>query len=229
MDPPARTPWSTPATVAGFIQALPNARLIQFARDEIREVGRALRVLDIGCGAGRNAVPLAQLGCRVFGIDLSEAMLTAAVQRAREHHLEGSLHVALAAMNQIPARNESADFVVAHGIWNLARSGEEFRQGVREAARVATPGARLFVFTFSRSTLPTSSEPILGESYVFDQFSGQPQCFLTRDQLLSELGAAGFTPSPDIPPRELNRPPPGALLSTGAPVIYEGVFHRATG
>ena len=37
-------------------------------------------------------------------------------------------------------------------------------------------------------------EPVAGEPFVFTQFSGQPQCFLTESQLVSELGIVGFTP-----------------------------------
>jgi hypothetical protein len=61
---------------------------------------------------------------------------------------------------------------------------------------------------------------------VFTQFSGQPQCFLTAEQLLEELAAASFFPDPGVPLRELNRPAPGALRTAGGPVIYEGGFRR---
>jgi len=113
---------------------------------------------------------------------------------------------------------------VAHGIWNLARSGQEFRHAVAEAARVARTGAALFVFTFSRNTLPPSADSVAGEAFVFTQFSGSPQCFLTEDQLLEELRAAGFAPDPELPLRELNRPDRGSLACGGGPVIYEGGF-----
>jgi SAM-dependent methyltransferase len=46
---------------------------------------RPARVLDLGCGDGRIAVPLAGAGHQVTGLDLSESMLAAAGQRAREH------------------------------------------------------------------------------------------------------------------------------------------------
>ena len=53
-------------------------------------------------------------------------------------------------------------------------------RAVDEAARVAKPGAGLFVFTFSRHTLPAETLPVAGEPFVFTQFSGEPQCFLTE-------------------------------------------------
>ena len=38
------------------------------------------RVLDAGCGTGRHLLPLAQMGYRMVGVDLSQAMLLAAQQ-----------------------------------------------------------------------------------------------------------------------------------------------------
>jgi hypothetical protein len=127
-------------------------------------------------------------------------------------------------MDAIPLANQSVDFIVAHGIWNLARSASVFRGAVVEAARVAKPGAPLFVFTFSRHTLPPEARPLPGEPFVFTQFSGEPQCFLTEDELIAELGAAGFVLVPDHPIREYNRPTAGTLVKGSGPVIYEGVF-----
>ncbi|MQA30744.1 MAG: methyltransferase domain-containing protein [Luteitalea sp.] len=187
------------------------------------------RLLDIGCGAGRNAVPLARLGWSAFGVDLSLAMLAAAAIRVRDERLESQLRLALAAMHGLPFADRSFDFIVAHGIWNLARSGSELRRALAEAARVARPRSALFVFTFSRNTLPAEAQPAPNESFVFTQFSGQPQCFLTAEQLVTELEAVGFAIDPSIPLRELNLPPPGALQTGGAPVIYEGVFRCTRG
>lgn len=78
----------------------------------------------------------------------------------------------------------SFDLIVAHGIWNLAGSGAGFRAAVAEAARVARPGAGLFVFTFSRHTLADDAQPDPGESFVFSSWNGEPQCFLSEAQLI---------------------------------------------
>ena len=222
-DPLAGSAWSTPSTVAGFVQSPPNDALLQAAAEEWRA---SARLLDIGCGAGRNAVPLARAGWDVCGTDLSLAMVTTAAARVAAADVAGRARVLLAPMDVLPFQSASFDFIVAHGIWNLARSEDEFRRAVAEGARVARPGCALFLFTFSRHTLAEEAEPVPGESFVFTQFSGQPQCFLTEDQIVNELGAHGFTPDARRPLRELNRLPQGAIHTSTAPVIYEGVFRR---
>jgi SAM-dependent methyltransferase len=218
VDPLAGSAWSAPGTVAGFAKSAPNPVLVAYAGRQRRR--SQTRVLDIGCGAGRNAVPLATTGMRVIGTDLSWPMLRAAAERGAGV----DLRLAQAPMDALPVRSRSVDLVVAHGIWNLARSGLEFRRALAEAARVATTGAALFVFTFSRRTLPSSATPVTGESFVFTQFSGSPQVFLTEDQLLAELHAAGLVPDPELPLRELNVTRPGQVRSAGTPAIYEAGF-----
>ena len=226
MKPTGGAAWSAPETVAGFVQSAPNAVLVRFADAELRRRGGRGCALDLGCGAARNAVPLATLGWDIVGVDLSAPMLTAAAQRARQERVDDRLHLVLASMDQVPVRSRSADLVIAHGIWNLARSAAEFRQAVREAARVARPGAALFVFTFSRNTFPAEATPVPGEPFVFTQFSGQPQCFLTDSQLMEEMGAAGFVHDRAVPLTEYNRRSPNALPGKLAPVIYEAAFRR---
>ena len=210
--------------VAGFAASPPNRTLIEFAAARLAEGGR--RLLDIGCGAGRNAIPLVQQGWTVEGIDLSLEMLRAARQRVMVEAPGHRLGLALAPMEQLPFASASTDFVIAHGIWNLARTTAQFRAAVDEAARVARPGASLFVFTFSRATLPDSDRPLAGEEFVFTRFSGAPQTFLTVEQLVSELAAAGFTRNPAVPLVEHNRRPPSAIYVGGPPVIIEGTFSR---
>jgi SAM-dependent methyltransferase len=224
-DPLAGSSWSQPATVAGFERGVPNDVLMHFASAELNRVPGGLAV-DIGCGAGRNSVPLAAQGWRVFGTDLSAPMLAAAARRAAAEGQSGRVRLSFAPMDVLPVRSDTADLVIAHGIWNLARTVLEFRRAVAEAARISKPGAGLFVFTFSRSTLPPDARSVDGEAFVFTQFSGQPQCFLTFEQIVDELGAAGFSREPAVPLSEYNRRDGGLPAMGGPPVIYEAAFRR---
>jgi SAM-dependent methyltransferase len=225
VDPLAGSAWSRHETVSGFVTSPPNADLLPFTAGELPRTARRL-VVDVGCGAGRNAIPLARQGWTVIGTDLSVPMLRAAMQRAHDAHVAPRVRPLLAPMHQLPLADRCCDLVLAHGIWNLARSGEEFRRAVREAARVAAPGAALFVFTFSRTTLPPDARPLAGETFVFSDFAGEPQCFVDEEQLRAELHAAGFRPDAALPLRELNRRTSGIPLAGGAPVIYQGAFRR---
>ncbi len=233
MDTPARTSprWENPRTVAGFVSASPNEVLLAFARMRLAAAGSGATCLDIGCGAARNTLPLAAMGWDVAATDLSAPMLAAAAERVRAAPADVAARVrlVLAPMAPLPFADASFDLVVAHGVWNLARTGDEFRAAVAEAARVARPGAGLFLFTFSRATLPAAAVPDPGETFVFSSWNGDPCTFLTEAQVLDELARAGFrrTP-PGVPLTTYNAPRPGEIRLAGAPpVIHEGTFLRA--
>lgn len=215
--------WGDAGVVRGFSTAAANEILLAFVRTELaRRPG--LRVLDVGCGAARNAAPMAAHGATVVGTDMAWPMLEAAGRRAVSEGVSGRVAFVRAPMDRLPLGDASVDLVVAHGIWNLARSAAEFRRAIAEAARVARPGAGLFVFTFSRATLAPDDQPVPGEPFVFTQFAGEPQCFLTESELVEELRLGGFEKDPSGPLTEYNRPVAGRAFARGGPVIYEGTF-----
>lgn len=223
VDPLADSPWSAPSTVAGFAASPPNETLVRFAAAECIRAPGGLAI-DIGCGAARHAVALAELGWQVLGTDLSRPMLEAATRRVADADQEARVRLQLAPMDRLPVPDGSADLIVAHGIWNLARSTAEFRRAVAEAARIARPGAGLFVFTFSRTTLPADARPIRGETFTYTEFSGEPQCFLTREELLDELAATGFVPDRGVPLSEHGASRHGAVAGGHAPIVHEAAF-----
>lgn len=224
-QPSKNLPWSSPEIVAKLSSTLPNDRLMKFALQEFN-IHADHRLLDIGCGGGCNAIPLAATGWNVLGIDLSQAMLKATQKRAQEQGLTDRLQLQLAPMDKLPLKDQSYDFIVAHGVWNLAQTTTEFREALKEAARVARPNAALFVFTFSRSTLPEKTEHVPNEPFIFTQFSGRPQCFLTNVELVKELTTVGFVQEPCEPVKEIDLRKPNSEGILRGPVVYEGIFRR---
>lgn len=66
---------------------------IELLRD-LLEVRSGDRVLDVGCGTGRHAVPLATMGLGVTGVDLSPEMIAKARERASAAAVDVELLVA---------------------------------------------------------------------------------------------------------------------------------------
>lgn len=100
------------------------------------------RVLDAGCGTGRALPPLrAAVGPSgtVLGVDLTPAMLEAAVRAGRGR--DGRL--LLADVAALPVRSGSLDAVFAAGLIAHLPSPAE---NLRELARVVRPGGVLALF-----------------------------------------------------------------------------------
>jgi SAM-dependent methyltransferase len=97
------------------------------------------RILDLGCGYGRIAVPLAKVGYPVVGLDLSSILLQAARTHAR--HEGADLGLVCATMRAIPLPAGSIDVVFC--LWtafNELLDRNEQLAAVREVWRVLAPG-----------------------------------------------------------------------------------------
>src|SRR5260370_35237683 len=66
---------------------------VAFYRDAARDLGDAL--LEVGCGAGRITMALAEAGKRITGLDLSERMLERAVKKRAALRVEARERVHL--------------------------------------------------------------------------------------------------------------------------------------
>lgn len=101
-------------------------------------VGADRRVLEIGIGTGRIALPVVEAGCRVIGFDLSADMLHEVGAQLANDAQRARLRVLRADMHAIPLRDNSVDGAMAIHVLHLAK---DWRKVLGEAARVMRPGA----------------------------------------------------------------------------------------
>lgn len=84
--------------------------------------GKPLRILDIGCGSGVAAVPLAQQGHHVLAIDFSEPML----HLAREKAKAANVSVQFETRDFMNGTFETMDVCLALGVLEYFKNPHEF-------------------------------------------------------------------------------------------------------
>ena len=113
------------------------------------EVRPETDVLDVGCGAGRFARIAADRGAAVAGLDATAAFV--AIARERVPH--GDFRIG--DMEELPWEDDSFDVVTGFNSFFIAA---DMVGALREAARVARPGARIAMTVFGRPEHCRSTE-----------------------------------------------------------------------
>lgn len=110
-----------------------------------------MRVLDAGCGFGRNLVHLLREGCEVFALDADPEGVAHVRQMAA--WLNTGLPAAnfqVGAIEQMPFTDAFADVVLCNSVLHFARDEQHFRAMLTELWRVLKPGGMLFCRIGSR-------------------------------------------------------------------------------
>ncbi|WP_188991295.1 class I SAM-dependent methyltransferase [Paenibacillus nasutitermitis] len=98
--------------------------------------------LDVGCGAGREAVFLAQHGLNMIGVDLSAEAFRIAAERAKEAGVQVDWRHGN--VLDLPVEDQSVDFVNDRGCFHSIAE-EERDQFAREIARILKPGGMMLL------------------------------------------------------------------------------------
>ena len=100
-------------------------------------------VLELGCGTGRVAIPVARAGARVVGIDRSDPMLRRARQRARRARVSSRLSLVRSDIRILPfARPAPFGLVMApYGILQSLLADRDLTAALDAVASVLRPGA----------------------------------------------------------------------------------------
>ncbi|WP_052200649.1 class I SAM-dependent methyltransferase [Terriglobus sp. TAA 43] len=146
-------------------------------------IAPGMRVLDAGCGYGRNLVHLLREGCEIFAVDLDRD----GVEHVRQ--LSASLGTGLPAENfqvapieQIPFPDAFADVVICNSVLHFAKDEEHFRAMLAELWRVVRPGGMLFCRLGSR--IGMDFERVRGGRFLMPDGS---EWFLADEEMLMEL------------------------------------------
>jgi ubiquinone/menaquinone biosynthesis C-methylase UbiE len=156
-------------------------------------------LLDVPCGYGRHAIPLARAGYRVTGVDRSPTLLAEAQRRAGD----GGPVLVEADYRELPFEDESFDAAL-----NLFTSlgfygDDEDVRALTEIGRVLRPGGRLVIETMHRDRLVhgfheqdwrlVGEGRLLLEQRTFDAASGVAQTTQTLIDTNGERDSRSFS------------------------------------
>ncbi|HEX4899975.1 MAG TPA: class I SAM-dependent methyltransferase [Pyrinomonadaceae bacterium] len=119
------------------------ARLIQrkLTHDRYEVKRKVERVLDLGCGNGRNAMYFARQGFSASGLDVSTQAIEWAKDWSKREGLEIDFRVG--DIEQLPFENETFDVVVSHGVLDHVPMPTA-RNAATEVHRVLKPGGLFY-------------------------------------------------------------------------------------
>ena len=104
-----------------------------------------MRVLDAGCGAGRNLVYLLKSGFEVFGLDESNAAVAQTRRLVTELAPQLPLdNFRVEPVERISFADAGFDVVLSSAVLHFARNEEHWRSMVSEMWRVLKPGGIFF-------------------------------------------------------------------------------------
>lgn len=131
----------------------PQNFIVQFLKYLKKEKGLPmsdLRVLDLGCGTGRNSNYLAERGNLVFGLDLAANALKLASERAEKAGLsEQTKYLRRSIGDKLPFEDNSFDLILDITASNSIKSSER-EVYLKESSRVLKPGGFMILRTLCK-------------------------------------------------------------------------------
>lgn len=150
-------------------------------------IGVGMRILDAGCGAGRNLVYFLREGYEVYGADLDPEAVEEVRQRAAALAPalpEENFRVESVAALSFP--EAFADVVISSAVLHFARNDRQFQAMLRGSWRALKPGGLFFCRLASSIGIETKVQPIEGRRHRLPDGSER---YLVDEPLLMQLTA----------------------------------------
>ncbi|OAS18052.1 class I SAM-dependent methyltransferase [Paenibacillus oryzisoli] len=125
-----------------------------------------MRILDAGCGSGRNLIYLLRNGYEVYAVDRSEEAIGAVQRLAMKLAPDWSNERArVESVEKMSFDNHHFDFIISSAVLHFAENEANFQQIVHELWRVLKPGGLMFVRLASSIGIETKIKPLGDERY----------------------------------------------------------------
>ena len=138
------------------------------------------RILDAGCGAGRNLKWFYENTCTIYGVDSQENSI-AAVQ---ENYPAQKTHFSVQELSQLNFEDNFFQHVICSAVLHFATDTAHFKDMFTELVRVLKPGGSLFIRMTSNFGIETLVKPVSEGVYILPDATNR---FLLTTDLLAYL------------------------------------------
>jgi len=147
----------------------------------------SMRVLDAGCGGGRNCEYLMKCGADVFGVDADPAQIDRVRKLASTAAPDLSTgNFVVSRLNELPHADAHFDAVICSAVLHFSRDASDFESGISEMWRVLKPGGVFFARLASTIGLEDRVTHLRDRWYRLPDGSDR---FLVDEEYLLEISA----------------------------------------
>lgn len=180
--------WNSSEVISDFSRLSPQSYWIDFFSGVAEPLCK--RVLDLGCGGGRNTEMIARLGYQVWACDLHQGMVYAT--RDRMKSFLNPERIIQADMINLPYVDEYFDYVLANGILHNACSITELAEAIQQISRVLAVDGRLCLNAFTDAYIDPSLDEIGDHLYL--TANGMRMTLLSPVELCEKFQENGLRP-----------------------------------
>jgi len=151
------------------------------------------RVLDLGCGSGRNTQLLMELGYDFYGCDLYGKMVETTISRLIKNDFpqkEAEFRIIKASMLNLPYKKRFFDTILSNGIYHNLYSIEELEMTIKESTRVLQPNGFICFNLFSSRYIPPELKKLDKFTYVTRE--GLAMVLVSKKQFLALTSKNGL-------------------------------------
>lgn len=149
------------------------------------------RILDVGCGNGRDLIPLVRVGCRCVGVDYSPGMVEEA-RRDLSAAGAGGVELLVGDATRLSFGDGTFDKVFAS---EVIEHIPDWRAAIRDMARVLKPEGTLVLTTPNRHSWYGFDRYALVEGLLRRRWNHPYDEWKTHAEVLDGMRAAGLEPA----------------------------------
>jgi len=154
-----------------------------------------MKILDAGCGYGRNIRYLIRAGYDVSGFDISEDDIKFLKDYASKNSTLSPDNFRMETIDNNSFQKENFDYVICNSVLHFAKDQAHFDMQLNELWKLVKRGAKLFIRTASCDGISKQVMPIYGGQYLLPD--GSKRFLINEDFIkkkMRELNASYAEP-----------------------------------